>query len=155
MFGFFCRMDMARKKPVLKSGEAILTNDQVIEMVKSGLKPEAITGQIRNSKNSFDFSTPEFIKLVKAGVPESVIAAMRDATGARSAPVPPSGGAWPSRPKGSMLKLTDGEKVRLILMDDLSSATANTGIASTSQSPKISRLGMSPSLPRARLPMLL
>lgn len=110
-----------------KSGEAILTNDQVIEMVKSGLKPEAITGQIRNSKNSFDFSTPEFIKLVKAGVPESVIAAMRDATGARSAPVPPSGGAWPSRPKGSMLKLTDGEKVRLILMDDLSSATANTG----------------------------
>jgi len=89
-------------------------------MVKAGLSKSLIIGQIRNSQTDFNLSTPELIKLSKAGVPEDVITAMRNP---KAAPVPSVGSAA----MGTAVKLRDGEKVRLILMDDISSSTANTG----------------------------
>jgi hypothetical protein len=64
-----------------KKAEVVLTNDQVIDMVKAGVSESLIISQIRNSKTDFDLSTPELIRLSKAGVSEKVIAAMRNPQG--------------------------------------------------------------------------
>ena len=79
-----------------------------------------ITGQIRSATTRFDLSTAELIRLSKAGVPENLIAAMRNPAAA-----PVSAGSQPIA--GKMVKVPDGEKVRLLLMDDISSSTANQG----------------------------
>ena len=99
----------------------VVTNDDIIQMVKGGLSPSLITSQIRSATTRFDLSTPELIKLSKAGVPDNVIAAMRGAGNA--AP-----GANPTTPAaGRTAKVPDGEKVRLMLSEDISSATAHEG----------------------------
>jgi serine/threonine-protein kinase len=56
----------------------VLRNNDVIEMAGEKLSPSLIINQIRASKTSFDLSSPEVIRLSKAGVPESVIEVMRD-----------------------------------------------------------------------------
>ena len=96
-----------------------LTNNDVIEMVKAGLSPGLIGGQIRSANTRFDLSTPELIRLSKAGVPDQVIAAMRNPGSAGSV----SGTAGPTK----TAKIPDGEKLRLLLADDISSATAQEG----------------------------
>jgi acyl-coenzyme A thioesterase PaaI-like protein len=85
-------------------------------MVSAKLTSSLIIDQIRNSKTSFDLSTSEMIRLSQAGVPEEVIAAMRKASNGSSA-----------KATGNTVKLADGEKIRLVLAEDLSSATANIG----------------------------
>jgi hypothetical protein len=106
-----------------KKAEVFLTNDQIIEMVKAGLSQSLIINQIRNSKTSFDLSTPELIRLSQAGVPDSVIVAMRNPQGAGETLTP----QLSTQVAGQAVKLRDGEKVRLILMEDISSATAHAG----------------------------
>lgn len=104
--------------PALLAQETVLTNNEVIDMVKAHLAPSLIISQIQGSKANFDFSTAELIRLSKEGVPETVIAVMRDpkATTAMAAVAPTR-----------TVKLGDGEKVRLIQMEDISSSTANQG----------------------------
>ncbi|MFN7965600.1 MAG: protein kinase [Acidobacteriota bacterium] len=55
----------------------ILTNDQVIEMVKARVSTEAIIEHIQRTKSRFDLSTTEVIRLSQAGVPDAAISAMR------------------------------------------------------------------------------
>ena len=97
-----------------------LTNDDVIQMVKAKLSESLIQSQLRNSKTNFDLSTAEIIRLTSQGVSETVIAMMRNpglAVSSTSSSSTPIGG----------VKTPDGEKVRLILSDDISSASANRG----------------------------
>lgn len=68
----------------------ILDNDAIIQMVKAGLSNQLIITQLRFAKTDFDFSPGEIIRLSKEGVPDAVLAVMRDP----KAPAPPS----PSRP---------------------------------------------------------
>jgi len=96
----------------------VLTNDDVIQMVKAKLSMSLIQSQIRNAKTNFDLSTAEVIRLSNEGVPEAVLALIRN---------PEASVAAPSASTGKGLKTPDGEKVRLILMEDISSATANQG----------------------------
>ncbi|MBI4910169.1 MAG: hypothetical protein HY820_41510 [Acidobacteria bacterium] len=103
--------------------DGVLTNEQVIEMVKAKLSPSLIISQIRNSKTKFDLSTKELIRLSAAQVPESIIAVMRNPQAMAAAGGPAAPGGSP----GKSVKLADGEKVRLVLMEDISSATANHG----------------------------
>lgn len=96
----------------------VLTNNDVIQMVKAKLPVSLIQSQIRSAKTNFDFSTAEVIRLSNEGVPEAVIAVMTN---------PRASVAGPSASSGKSLKTPDGEKVRLTLMEDISSATANEG----------------------------
>jgi hypothetical protein len=100
----------------LASAQTVLTNDQVVEMVNAKLTSSLIIGQIRNSKTNFDLSTSEMIRLSHAGVPEEIIAAMRKASNVSNV-----------NATGNTVKLPDGEKLRLVLAEDISSATASVG----------------------------
>src|SRR5450759_4428611 len=93
--------------PQARSTDAVLTNDQIIEMVKAKLTTSLIISQIRGSKTNFNFSTQELIRLSNEGVPESLIAVMRN----------PQGSGVVGDAPGRKLKLGDGEKVRLVLME--------------------------------------
>lgn len=64
-------------EPVAPSSDDVLTNKTVIDMIKAKVAPSLIISQIRSSKTSFNLSTPEIIRLTKAGVPEQVVEAMR------------------------------------------------------------------------------
>lgn len=103
--------------PQAAVADTVLTNDHIIEMVKANLTLSLITAQIRGSKTKFDLSTTELIKLSKAGVQEAIIAAMRN----------PNGPGIDVSSAAKSVKLADGEKVRLVLMEDISSSTANQG----------------------------
>jgi serine/threonine protein kinase len=58
--------------------DAALTNDGVVELVKAKVPVSVILSQIRSSKTNFDLSTPEVIRLAKAGLSETVIEQMRN-----------------------------------------------------------------------------
>jgi serine/threonine-protein kinase len=58
--------------------ENILTNDSVIEMVKSKVPDSVVLSQIRSEKTNFTLTTPEIIRLSNAGVPAIIIEGMRD-----------------------------------------------------------------------------
>jgi predicted Ser/Thr protein kinase len=62
--------------------DAVLTNDGVLQMVQAKVPNSLVIGQIQSSKTKFDLSTAQIIRLTKAGVPETVIQAMRNPTGA-------------------------------------------------------------------------
>jgi len=57
----------------------IMTNDEVISLVKAGLSPSIIINKIRTSKSNFDVSTDALIKLKQAGVSDDVLTAMQEA----------------------------------------------------------------------------
>ncbi len=61
--------------PIKKDG---LENDDIEQMVKAKVSESLILSQIRNSKTHFDLSSDGVIGLVKGGVPEKLIEAMRD-----------------------------------------------------------------------------
>jgi serine/threonine protein kinase len=61
-----------------------LTNDQVIEMVRSGLSSAIVISHIKEEKTNFDLSTAELIRLAKERVPNDVIEVMKNP----QAPVP-------------------------------------------------------------------
>ena len=70
------------------SVEAVMNNDSILEMVKGKLPATLIVSQIRAAeKTDFNLSAAEVIRLSQAGVPESVIEAMRNPKKA-SAPAP-------------------------------------------------------------------
>jgi hypothetical protein len=69
------------------AADGTLNNDGVLEMVKENVPTQVILGQIRSSKTNFELSTPEVIRLTKAGVPGTVIEAMRNPKRASSPPI--------------------------------------------------------------------
>jgi serine/threonine-protein kinase len=73
--------------------DGTLNNDGVLEMVKENVPAPVILGQIRSSKTNFDLSTPEVIRLTKAGVPAGVIEAMRNP---KRAPAPSASAPAPA-----------------------------------------------------------
>jgi hypothetical protein len=104
-----------------QNSERLLTNDDVIQMVKAKLSESLIQGQISSSKTNFDLSTAEVIRLSKEGVSDAILGMMRNP--GQPANVAPAN----STSSSGGIKTPDGEKVRLILADDISSAHANRG----------------------------
>ena len=90
--------------PAPTAASAPLTNDSIVQMLEAKVPIAVILGQIRSSKTQFDFSTAEVIRLSHAGAPESLIQAMRDASGpavakpaaAAPAPVKPADATTPA-----------------------------------------------------------
>ncbi|MGA3188758.1 MAG: serine/threonine-protein kinase [Bryobacteraceae bacterium] len=67
--------------------EAVLTNDNIIDMVTGKVPTGVILSQIRASKTNFVLTPAEVIRLSKAGVPGPVIEVMRDPKHAPVSPV--------------------------------------------------------------------
>ncbi len=61
-----------------KAAQKAFTNQDVVDLVKSGLSPDIIVAKIRASTCQFDTSTAGLKGLKDAGVPDSVIVAMVD-----------------------------------------------------------------------------
>jgi hypothetical protein len=61
------------------SQDEIMTNDEVISLVKAGLSPSIIINKIKTSKSNFDLSTDSLIKLKQANVPDPIVTAMLEA----------------------------------------------------------------------------
>jgi hypothetical protein len=69
-----------------KATQNPLTNQDVVDLVKTGLSPDIIVAKIRISTNQFDTSTAALKGLKDAGVPDSVIVAMVDPSNKTAAP---------------------------------------------------------------------
>jgi serine/threonine protein kinase len=81
--------DAAAVAPAVAPDDEAMTNDHVIQMVEGKVSPTQIISQIRASKTTQFVMTPaEVIRLSKAGVPDSVIDAMRNPKRASNTPAP-------------------------------------------------------------------
>ena len=78
-------------EPAVEPTDQALTNDNIVQMVDAKVAPAVILSQIRNSKTAFTLSATEVIRLTKAGVPGTVIEAMRNPKAA-----PPKSAATPA-----------------------------------------------------------
>jgi len=118
---------MPAAAPALPPAESELTNDNIVEMVQAKVAPSVICSQIKSTKTKFNFSTSEVIRLTKAGVPESVINAMRDPKGTSAVAAPPTTippvNGLPSPKSGSneavLVSMDDGLPFRIILDQDV------------------------------------
>jgi len=79
--------------PAPAAGDATLTNDGVLAMVRAKVAPKLIVEQIHSAKTQFTLSAAEIIRLTEAGTPEEVIEAMRRPERPAPAPAPASAGA--------------------------------------------------------------
>lgn len=76
-----------------KAGGEVLTNENVISMTRAGLSPTIIVSKIRASKTAFDTTTDELIRLKRERVPDAVIDAMVQSSGAPAAAEAPGAAA--------------------------------------------------------------
>ncbi len=67
-------------------GAQPLHNQDVLDLFKSGLSPEIVMAKIKSSPVAFDTSAPALKALKDAGVPDTVIVAMLDASAPKAAP---------------------------------------------------------------------
>lgn len=64
----------------------VLTNADIVRLIKAGLSAETIEAKIATSAGRFDISTDALVALAKDGVPDQVIRAMIKASPAVAAP---------------------------------------------------------------------
>lgn len=108
-------------QPVAKE---ILTNIDIADMVKAKVSDSLILSQIRNSKTDFDLSSDGVIELVKRGVSEKLIEAMRDPKKISAAIPPP---LTPAKPEAiapqtaKSILVADGTPISLALDQDIPS----------------------------------
>ena len=103
--------------------QAALTNNDVLEMLKSGLSAEIVIAKIKNSPSKFDTSPAALQELKAANVPEAVMLAMVQASTA----APDSAVAAATSAGAVEMKVPDGTMVEIELMSNISSATAKEG----------------------------
>lgn len=66
----------AQQSPPLSSNQTVITNRDVVSMVKAGLAPEILAAKVRNSDCQCDTSPAALAELKTSGVPDNVILAM-------------------------------------------------------------------------------
>jgi serine/threonine protein kinase len=124
----------------------VLTNDNIIEMVKANVAESVIIGQIKSSELRFDLSPKAIIRLSDSKVPPTIIEFMRDpsqpapvvdaptpAAAVPTAPAAPGAAVVPASPQkaaGVPVSIVDGLPVKLILTMDIP-ADAEEGLALT------------------------
>ncbi len=64
--------------------DEVMTNDEVISLVKAGLSKQIIINKIRTSKTNFDLSTDGLIKLKSSKVDDDIVTAMFEAKSGRT-----------------------------------------------------------------------
>lgn len=105
-----------------------LTNQKVVEMVKTGFSEQLVIAKIKSSKNSFDTSTTAIKQLKTAGVSDTVILAMVEKGSSKETADTTSNTNASNQPNDSTgFVLQDGTPVKLRIARNLSSADAKTG----------------------------
>jgi hypothetical protein len=106
-----------------EQAQAKLTNKDVLEMMKSGLSAEIIIAKIKTSPAEFDTSTTALQELKAAGLPDTVILAMVQASASTT-----EGATTLTIVKdGVEVKVPDGTPLEIELMTEVSSAKAKEG----------------------------
>jgi hypothetical protein len=124
MLAFRCMLSLLVATAVAFPQE-VLTNAEVIKLVKAGFGEEVVLGTINNKPGKFSLTTDDLIGLKQAGVGDKIIAAMvARGNGAVSTA---GSNALVALPSGEPIVLHDGTPVRLRLSRNLSSADAKTG----------------------------
>ncbi len=117
-----------------------LTVEQIVQLVQAGLPEDLIIAKIRKNGKAFDLSTEQLLQLKKAGASDNIIRVLMDPQAQPVATLPAPATIPDQLPESTnksatvarfgqtqTVKVRDGERVRLLLSDDISSATANTG----------------------------
>jgi hypothetical protein len=69
-------IELADRMPISDPPRAVLTNDDVIAMVQTGLSPTVIIAKIKTSLPNFDVSVGALKNLKEKSVPDSVVSEM-------------------------------------------------------------------------------
>lgn len=109
--------------PLKASNPSVLTNKDILELQKAGLPQQVVVAKIKSSQCNFDTSPSQLSQLKSAGLADSVILAMVEASAPASAAPPVNVPAMAHR----KIVLEDNTPVHLVLSDNLSSASATTG----------------------------
>ena len=108
--------------------QEILTNQAVIDMVKSGFSEQIIVAKIKSSRNSFDTSSSALQTLKKSGVSNAIMMAMMETSSGGGQTNNASTGGNGNLSGSSMpFKLEDQTPIKLRLNRNMSSADAKTG----------------------------
>lgn len=99
---------------------AVLTNADVLMMLKMGLSSEVIIAKIRVSNCSFDTSPASLQELKNAKASDALIMAMM-------APAAPAAAAHAAQPAGVEMKIPDGTPLELELQSNITSKEAQEG----------------------------
>src|SRR5882672_1862582 len=95
------------------SGQEVMTNETVIQMVKAGFSENVILAKMRSSQTKFDTRTEALIALKQAGTPEKVMQAIVSG-GAPPAASAPAAAAPQGGRRGPIYHLSGGKQVELI-----------------------------------------
>ncbi len=115
-------------RPTARDDNQVLTNADIIRMVKSQLPTDIIIGRISQSGNNFQLDTDGLIGLKQAGVADEIIRAMTTpGVRAQEAATMPGRTAVPSPQAEEPLILHDGTPLKLRLGRNLSSADSKIG----------------------------
>lgn len=101
--------------------QTLLTNKDVVDMLKSGLSTEVVLAKIKASPSRFDTSSATLQELKASGVPDAVILAMVQASS------PETITTLPPTSEGVDVKVPDGTPLEIELMTNVSSNTAKEG----------------------------
>jgi serine/threonine-protein kinase len=103
--------------------DASITNKDVLEMVAAKVPTNTIVNQIRSSKTNFDLSTAGIIQLTQGGVPENIIAAMRnpkpDTSAMAAAGAPPASAASSVSTRIQTVSILGGMPFSITLTQDV------------------------------------
>lgn len=94
----------------LSPDQAVITNQDVIGMLKAGLSPEIVAAKVKNSKCQCDTSLPALGELRAAAVPDSVILAMIES----AAPAPQKQGPLDGNNTIVLLPVSGGDPMWLL-----------------------------------------
>lgn len=105
-----------------KTDDQVLTNKDVMDLLKSGLSAEVVVAKIKSSKTNFDTSTTTLQEMKTAGVPEAVVLAMIQA-GMPTSVTPSVTAATATK----QVVVDDGTPVEIELLSEASSEKMKTG----------------------------
>jgi hypothetical protein len=124
---------VAPQAAAVRSAQETLTNDVIMTMIQEKVPFDLILDQIHSAKlTSFDLSTPELIRLNKAGVPRAIIDQMRHPSAelavqtAGSTATESATSTLPA-PRATGVTLTDGTPFQITLTDAIPD-DANLGL---------------------------
>lgn len=100
---------------------AVVTNADVLMMLKMGLSPEVIIAKIKVSNCSFDTSPTSLQELKNANASDALIMAMM------APPAPAAAAASAAPPAGVEMKIPDGTPLELELLSNITSKEAQEG----------------------------
>lgn len=97
------------------SGQEVMTNETVIQMVKAGFSENVILAKMRSSQTKFDTRTEALIALKQAGTPEKVMQAIVSGGAPPAASAPAAIATAPQGShRGPVYHVSGGKQVELI-----------------------------------------